>query len=235
MCRKKCRNRRNQLRHDFIMENKEKDEQFAERLFKLRSALPSINRKIVGQKVVAERVGISEGSYNRAERGYIPGKAVLFSLAIYFNVTVDYLKGEEVDHIPEELLPHQEIKYELQDGEFPWGKTRQHDIKGTPPLIVTEFKPKEGQVTGPLRGAIEGLGEIFDSNDPILIPAIQAKIRTFQLSARREQQNAQQARQIKALQDECDELKKRFDALEKTCAQTSTPGPKRGNIDRKVI
>ena len=134
-----------------------------------------------------------------------------------FNVDLNWLLSDEenpyIEREGREVFEARGI--ELQDGEFPWGKTRQHDIKGTPPLIITEFKPKEGQGTGPLQAAMEGLGEIFDSNDPILIPAIQANIRAFQLSARREHQNARQANQIKALQNKCDALKKRLDALEK--------------------
>ncbi len=216
-----------------MMEKTEKNEKFAERLFKLRSALPFINRKIVGQKVVAKRAGISEGSYNKAERGYVPGKAVLFLLAKYFNVTVDYLEKGQIGPVSEGTLLCQGNKLELQDGEGLYGKTRQREVEGAP-LTITEFEPKEGQVKGPLRAAIEGLGEIFDSNDPILIPAIQANIRAFQLSARREYDNTQQARQIKALQDECDELKGRIDALEKA-SQGSSPGPAEDTTERKVI
>ena len=214
---------------------KPKNMLFAVYLTQLRLKLPLRENRPVYKKEVANEAGVNIGSYSMAENGIVPGRAVLSALSQYFKVPIELFEKAQTTHIPEEMLPHQEIKYELQDGEFPWGKTRQHDIKGTPPLIVTEFKPKEGQVTGPLRGAMEGLGEIFDSNNPILIPTIQAKIRTFQLSVRREQQNAQQARQIKALQDECDELKKRIDTLEKTCAQTSTSGPEGGNINRKVM
>ena len=209
--------------------------EFGSRIKELRYNLPKRDGNIVLQREVAKEAGISISSYQQAEKGIVPGKSILYSLSNYFNVTVDYLKGEEVDHAPEVVAAFRESKSELQDGEGLWGKTRQHNVEGTPPLTVTEFKPKEGQVKGPLRAAIEGLGEIFDSNDPILIPTIQAKIHAFQLAARREHQNTQQARQIKVLQDECDELKKRIDALEKTCAETSTPGPEGGDINRKVM
>ena len=87
----------------------------------------------------------------------------------------------------------------------------------------------------PYGEASDGLRDIFNSGEQVLISAIQANIRAFQLSTRREHQNAQQVRQIKALQDKYNELEKRFDAHEKTCAQTSTPGPEGGNINRKVI
>ena len=110
-----------------------------------------------------------------------------------------------------------------------------------------EYDMKKGEEVGSVRSiagkygvspygeASDGLRDIFNSGEQVLISAIQANIRAFQLSARREHDNTQQARQIKALQVECDELKKRIDTLEKTCAQTSTPGPEGGTIDRKVM
>jgi hypothetical protein len=50
--------------------------------------------------------------------------------------------------------------------------------------------------------AAAGLKEIFDSRDPVLIPAIQANIHAFQISVRRERQIQQQADEITALKKE---------------------------------
>jgi len=63
--------------------------------------------------------------------------------------------------------------------------------------------------------AASGLKEIFDSKDPVLVPALQANIQSFQLAVRRERQIQKQSAEIKELKKELDDLKNRFDALEK--------------------
>ena len=71
-----------------------------------------------------------------------------------------------------------------------------------------------GHGSDPFADAVSGLKEIFDSRDPILIPALEANIRAFRISARREKQLNNQAAEIKALHSECDDLKKRLATLE---------------------
>ena len=56
--------------------------------------------------------------------------------------------------------------------------------------------------------AATGLKEIFDSGDPVLIPAIQANIHAFQISVRREAHIQEQTKEIS-------DLKKRMESLEK--------------------
>lgn len=156
--------------------------------------------------------------YNYLNGDQLPGMDFFRKMKrAYPWVSIDDLINEEseVENINNNIEPVIGLgAHELADEEGLYGKTRQREVEGTP-LTITEFEPKNGQMKGPLRAAMEGLGEIFDSNDPILIPAIQANIRAFRISARRERQNAQQARQIKVLEDECDGLKERLDALEK--------------------
>jgi len=189
-------------------------------------------KRLLTQFQAAELMDISVRSLQGHESNkHRPSDKTINKYAHIYLYSKSYLLTGEIDIIPEKIPLYQGSKSELQDGEGFRGKTHLHEVEGTP-LTDMKFKPKDGQVKGPLRAAIEGLGEIFDSNNSILIPAIQANIRTFQLSARREHQNTQQ---IKALQDKYDELEKRFDAHEKTCAQTSSPGPEEGNIDRKVM
>ena len=216
------------------MKNKVLNIEFGSRLKELRYNLPKRDGNIVFQREVAKEAKISVSSYQQAEKGFMPGRSILTALSEYFNVPKKYLEKGQVDHVPKETSLYQGIKSELQDGEGLWGKTHLHEVEGTH-LTITEFDPKEGQIKGPLRAAIEGLGEIFDSGDQILTQAIQANIRAFQLSARRERQNAQQVREIKALQNKYDELKKRFDAHEKTCSPNSSSSPAGDNTERKVI
>jgi len=200
-------------------------------------------RGSLSQSDFGAQIGVSQSAVQNYESGQIPKGDVLQRIHQNFKVNINWLLTDEGNPSIEKER-HGSFKtggIELQDGEGLWGKTRHREVEGTH-LTITEFKPKDGQAQGPLLAAITGLSEIFDSNDPILIPAIQANIRAFQLSARRERQNSQLAGQVKALQAEykalqveCDELKKRIDTLEKTCAQTSTPGPEGGDINRKVM
>ena len=167
----------------------------------------------------AKKINVDKSTIHNYLNGHIPKGDVLQRIRQEFKVSIDWLlSGEGNPYIEEEDREVFKARgIELQDGEGLYGKTHLHEVRGTPPFTITEFKPKDGQAQGPLLAAITGLSEIFDSKDSILIPSIQANIRAFQISARREHDNAQQARQIKALQDECDELKKRFDAHEKDC------------------
>ena len=63
--------------------------------------------------------------------------------------------------------------------------------------------------------AVAGLKEIFDSRDPVLIPAIQANIHAFQISVRRERHIQQQSDEITALKKENTNIKARLEAIEK--------------------
>lgn len=77
--------------------------------------------------------------------------------------------------------------------------------------------------------AAAGLKEIFDSHDPVLIPAIQSNIRAFQISVRRERHIQQQANKISALEEENASIKSRLDTIEK---RLPPPGE---NIEKKVM
>ena len=77
--------------------------------------------------------------------------------------------------------------------------------------------------------AAAGLKEIFDSRDPVLIPAIQSNIRAFQISVRREHRIQQQANKISALEEENASIKSRLDTIEK---RLPPPGE---NTEKKVM
>lgn len=79
--------------------------------------------------------------------------------------------------------------------------------------------------------AVAGLREIFDSQDPVLIPAIQANIHAFKISVRRERQVQQQTNKINALEKECDNLKTRLEAIEN---RLSAP-PEGENTEKKAM
>jgi len=174
-------------------------------------------RGSLSQSDFGAQIGVSQSAVQNYESGQIPKGDVLQRIRQKFKVNIDWLlTGEGKPYIEREGREVFETGgIELQDGEGPWGKTREHDVEGAPPLTVTAFEPKDDQVKGPLRAAMEGLGEIFDSNDPILIPAIQANIHAARISVQREYQNTRQAQQIKDLEDKNDEFKKRLEDLER--------------------
>jgi len=61
----------------------------------------------------------------------------------------------------------------------------------------------------PFARAVAGLREIYDSADPVLIPAIESNIIAFQVAVRRD-------KEIQAQRREIDNLKKRVTDLETT-------------------
>lgn len=82
-----------------------------------------------------------------------------------------------------EVENHREVKYDV-------GKEKKFSLVRSPDA---EYN------AGSFGKASEGLKEIFDSQDPVLIPAIEANIRAFQLSVRRDRQIQQQAAEIEIL------------------------------------
>lgn len=186
-----------------------RDTLFGNRLKKLR--------KTVGltQEDVARTLNVKIRTYQNHEAGQWPNRRTQQKYISFFKCDrVWFLLGEGTPFSGQSTVPENSNKHELADGEGLYGKTRQREVEGTH-LTITEFEPKEGQVKGPLRAAIEGLGEIFDSKDPVLIPTIEAVIHAARISAQREYQNNQQARQIKALENKCNEFKKRLEDLER--------------------
>lgn len=218
------------------MKNKLKNIEFAERLTKLRLSLPLRDGGEVLKKEVAEEAGISIGSYSRAENGIVPKYAVLYKLANYYNVSVDYLKYGQVGVSDEldikiwgpdgKLKEHDKVdshgKSIIQDDQGLWGKTKHHPVEGQD-ITITLFEPDGPPSADPFAQAVSGLREIFDSRDPILIPAIQANIRAFQVSARRERQLTQQNEKIRKLEDECEDLKNRLADLEENFEKRDLP------------
>ena len=139
---------------------------------------------------------MSLASYSQAENGVVPGRNVLDKLAKYYKVSVDYLLGKE----------------EKTEGLS--GKARTMHYKED----IRDMWSDQAKNSERLAHAMAGLSEIYDSNDSILIPTIEANIRAFQLSARREHQNQQQQDQIKKLESKCEELLKRLEDLEEKLA-----------------
>jgi len=93
----------------------------------------------------------------------------------------------------------------------------QNDSLAEPPrhpaaalIPVPDFNPPPG--IDPTVQAMSDIKEIFDSGDPILIPAIQANLHAFKRALLRE-------RQFEQILKENEELKKRILKLEELCAE----------------
>lgn len=94
------------------MNDQEKDIKFAARLKGLRIKLPMRKdekhggMRVVYQGEVADGAGISLTSYSKAERGFLVKEAVLYKIAKFYGVSVDYLKTGLSGHVAEETTPY---------------------------------------------------------------------------------------------------------------------------------
>ena len=120
---------------------------------------------------------------------------------------------------------------------FPGARNEYPEVCGEPILEdYPEIKRKKNrQRSGPgisnnfdsFGEASTGLREIFDSHDPILIPALQANIRAFQIAARREKEILELKGRVKKLEEKCDkfdEIKERLETLERNLPTAAGAG-----------
>ena len=174
----------------------------SERLIEIRGLL---DRDEFGNKI-----GVSGRTVQRWElEGALPKSQELSNIAENFNVNIHWLvTGQGNMYI---------IKDEFHD-QVGVGDSLDIEIKGSngqgikyntgERQMLKSAAPDKPQHTMDQFGeASTGLREIFNSGDPILIPALQANIRAFRIAARRERQIQRQAREI-------DDLKQRVAALE---------------------
>jgi transcriptional regulator with XRE-family HTH domain len=151
-------------------------------------------RGTLTKKDFALKIGASDTNVLAWEKGEaLPGSKYLKEIHRVFGVDVNWLlTGEGKPYMgrdDEDMIPSFSIQEE-----------------------GAEYN--RGNYADPFAEAVSGLKEIYDSRDPILIPAIDANIRAFRIAARREKQIYDQTAEIKALRSECEELKKRLATLE---------------------
>jgi transcriptional regulator with XRE-family HTH domain len=150
----------------------------------------------ITQNLLAEFVGVTKNAYQTWELSTNPNAKYIPRLAEKLKCSTDWLLigegpepespgGEKQTDKPEPLYNKVEIdrkltvpRVEYNDGLDDFGK------------------------------ASSGLREIFDSGDPVLIPAIQANIHAFQISVRREAHIQEQTKEI-------NDLKTRMESLER--------------------
>ena len=151
--------------------------------------------------VFAKNAGIPHGTFSAYLKGRVPHPDHLCRIHDIYNVNINWLLTGEGDPY---IYKEEKV-----------GASR----RGAPVPDAAGLKPDDFGL------AVSGLKEIFDSCDPILIPAIQANIRAFQISARREQQNRELIQKVGKLEGECEDLKKRLDEMEKQLKQKQDVKP----------
>jgi transcriptional regulator with XRE-family HTH domain len=177
-------------------------------------------RKELGitQVKLAKMVGVSETTIQNWEAGTWPKGDYAIALAKALDCSLDWLL---MDKGPEPGPPSMEKQ--IDKPEPLYNKVEAQGVG------VSEVE-YDGRVDD-FGKAVAGLREIFDSRDPVLIPAIQANIHAFQISVRRERHIQQQSEEITALKKENTNIKARLEALEKRL-----PGPpKDENTEKKVM
>ena len=167
-------------------------------------------RKGISAKQIALKVGIDPSSFYRYMKGKNePPISFLTKLQNAYPDLVDivWFIRDDVEE-PSSWFGGDE------DG--PHGKTKEAKVNGKQfTLINHELKRHSDFPSEPDFGdAVEGLREIYDSRDPVLIPAIEANIRAFRTSSRRERQIQQQQAQIRQINDKCDGLIERIEELD---------------------
>jgi len=163
----------------------------------------------------ADRIGVHVTAISKWDDKRWPSGRILKKIKEEFGVNIDWLltgRGapyiNKVSGVPGTVSS-------LRDGNGLYGRTRRHDLPDGD-LDVTLFEPEEGDdEADSFARAVGGLREIYDSKDPIIVPALHANIRAFRLAVHRERQIHEQSLRIKALEDECDVLKDRLENLEK--------------------
>ena len=124
------------------MKNQVLNKEFGSRLKDLREQLTKREGRFVFQYEVAEEAHLSVTSIQQAERGIIPGAAVLYKLATYYGVSVDYLKTGKPDRYEpaEQARPYLINKGRSAEGDSLYGKTLRHEVNGQE-VSITRFDP----------------------------------------------------------------------------------------------
>jgi transcriptional regulator with XRE-family HTH domain len=170
------------------------------------------------QVELAEKIGSNKGTIQNYESGSLPKGDYVITLAKVLDCSLDWLL---MDKGPEPGPPGEEKQID---------KTEPLYNKVETPGVGDRMVEYNAGVDA-FGKAVAGLKEIFDSRDPVLIPAIQANIHAFQISVRRERHIQQQSNEITALKKENTNIKARLEAIEK---RLPAP-PKDENTEKKVM
>jgi transcriptional regulator with XRE-family HTH domain len=168
------------------------------------------------QVELAEKIGSNKGTIQNYESGSLPKGDYVITLAEVLECSLDW------------LLMDKGLKPEPPDKEKQVGETEPLYNKVETPGVGDRMVEYNADVDEFGR-AVAGLKEIFDSRDPVLIPAIQANIHAFQISVRRERHIQRQSDKTTRLEKENVSIKARLEAIEKRLP------PANENTEKKVM
>lgn len=133
-------------------------------------------------------------------------------------INLNWLLNDEGQRYVDKGLPggsliYKDVKeggYESRDREGLFGKTRRVRVDGAEFSVTTHDPPAVNAEAW----AIQAVIEIYRSDDPVLVSAIQANLRAFRMAIGKDRQLSEQTAKIENLEVECEDLKKRISALE---------------------
>ena len=169
------------------------------------------------QQKISNLTGVGLKTIQNYEAGSLPKGDYAIALAEVLDCSLDWLL---MDKGPEPEPPGEEKQIDKPEPLY---------NKVEAPGVGDQMVEYGGGVDD-FGKAVAGLKEIFDSQDPVLIPAIQANIHAFQISVRRERQLKQQAKEITALKNENTNTKARLEAIEKRLKEIPEE-----NIEKKAM
>ena len=184
----------------------------------------------LSREVFASKIGIDKSTVQRYEiYNNMPKGDVLERIYQEFDVNINWLfSGQGNMYI---------IKDEFND-QVGVGDSLDIEIKGSNgqgikyntgerQMLKSAAPDKPQHIIDQFGEASTGLREIFNSGDPILIPALLANIRAFQIAARREKEILGLKGRVKKLEEKCDkfdEIKERLETLERNLPTAAGAG-----------
>jgi transcriptional regulator with XRE-family HTH domain len=183
----------------------------------------------------AAKLSIDKSSIQRYENDEnIPKGDVLQKIHKQFNVNINWLlTGQGEPYKKNRVIG-------LEDPVGLYGKTEQI-IAGGKNFNVTSFSPSGGDPgessnhQDPFIAAVAALKEIYDSNDPVFVPAIASNIRAFNMAVFNKKFIQAQGETIQELRIECEKLKNRMESLENQVKLIKGGNPEDTKLKDQVI
>jgi len=162
---------------------------------------------------LVEKLGISRGRlYSWNNRGRISAQGITqieekgYPRETWYIAPQASVYGENEHNIEESSALDREESY---------AETQEIEVSGETHSIELHSPPDNARITQ----AIAKLLDIMKSDDPILITAIERNLHAFQQAAIKNIEIERQARQIKKLETDYDNLRQEFDALKRLIGQ----------------
>lgn len=190
----------------------------------------------LNQVEFAKKVGISKSNISNIENHkYEPSYQTLGKIVEKCGISSLWLltcKGPPLEHTQDVSLSLAAV-YGENDGRR---AVVDHVASGEAPFsTLVNPTSVEGAGIDPFAEAVSGLKEIFESNDRVLVPAIEANIRAFRIAVRRGRTISAQAGKIESLENDIKDLKVRLKTLEDRPGYPDQEEEKEENTGKKAM